>query len=119
MRRCDFCGGKFGLIVHRQWGRRFCKLACKTAHQSRPHENLQSRRQCDAPTMSGKLGYVLSLAVVFGTAISAITSRWLVRQGAPAFQLGPWLLSNRPCQSQGDGISAGRFSRRVLQIQLR
>jgi hypothetical protein len=85
MRRCDFCGGKFGLIVHRQWGRRFCKLACKRAHQSRPHENLQSRRQCDAPTMSGKLGYVLSLAVVFGTAISAITSRWLVRQGAPAF----------------------------------
>ena len=46
--------------------------------------------------------------------ISAITSRWLVRQGAPTFQLGPWL-----CQSQGAGISAGRFSRRVLQIQLR
>jgi hypothetical protein len=72
MRRCDFCGGKFGLIVHRQWGRRFCKLACKRAHQSRPHENFQSRRQCDTPTLSGKLRYVLSLAAVFGTASATL-----------------------------------------------
>ena len=29
MRRCHYCGGKLGLIVHRKWGLRFCKLACR------------------------------------------------------------------------------------------
>ncbi len=29
MRRCDYCGGKLGLIIHRKWRWRFCKLACK------------------------------------------------------------------------------------------
>ena len=29
MRRRDNCGGKLGLIIHRIWKWRFCKLACK------------------------------------------------------------------------------------------
>jgi hypothetical protein len=33
MRRCDYCGGKLGLVVHRKWKLRFCKLACKNAYE--------------------------------------------------------------------------------------
>jgi hypothetical protein len=72
MRRCHFCGGKFGLTVHRQWGQRFCKLACKAAHQSRRRETLQARRQSDALDLSGKMTCVLSLAAVLGTASAAL-----------------------------------------------
>jgi hypothetical protein len=36
MRRCDYCGGKLGLIIHRIWKWRFCKLACKEAYEYRP-----------------------------------------------------------------------------------
>jgi hypothetical protein len=45
MRRCDYCGGKLGLIVHRKWRRRFCKLACRTAYECRQREDLLRRRQ--------------------------------------------------------------------------
>jgi hypothetical protein len=29
MKRCDHCGGPFGLIVYRHFARRFCCKACK------------------------------------------------------------------------------------------
>jgi hypothetical protein len=69
MRRCDFCSGKLGLVVHRQWGRRFCKLSCKTAHQSRGRN---ASRRCDALNLSGRITCVLSLAAVIGTASAAL-----------------------------------------------
>jgi hypothetical protein len=28
---CDRCGGRFGLVTHRWWGRKFCKRTCKDA----------------------------------------------------------------------------------------
>ena len=46
MRLCDYCGGKLGLIIHRKWRWRFCKLACKKAHEHRQREELQRRRRC-------------------------------------------------------------------------
>jgi len=46
MRRCDYCGGKLGLIIHRKWRWRFCKLARKKAHEHRQREELQRRRRC-------------------------------------------------------------------------
>ena len=29
MRRCDYCGGKLGLIIHRKWRWRFCSSLAK------------------------------------------------------------------------------------------
>jgi hypothetical protein len=46
MRRCDFCDGKFGLIV----------------------ETFQARRQFDALNLSGKITCVISVAAVLATA---------------------------------------------------
>ena len=44
MRRCDCCGGKLGLIVHRKWTWRFCKLACKKAYEYRQRKEIQRGR---------------------------------------------------------------------------
>jgi hypothetical protein len=33
--RCDCCGGKFGLVLHYSWSRRFCSRHCKQAYQER------------------------------------------------------------------------------------
>jgi hypothetical protein len=32
MRRCDWCGGRFGLISHRRYRKRFCSKTCKADH---------------------------------------------------------------------------------------
>jgi hypothetical protein len=58
MRRCDYCGGKLGLIVHRRWRLRFCKLACKNAYEFRQRKQIRHRRrQLDTSTsMSVLLG---------------------------------------------------------------
>ena len=29
---CDHCGGGFGMVTHRWWGRKFCKRTCKDAY---------------------------------------------------------------------------------------
>jgi hypothetical protein len=29
---CDRCGGRFGMVTHRWWGKKFCKRACKDAY---------------------------------------------------------------------------------------
>jgi hypothetical protein len=41
MTRCDYCGGRLGLIVHRSWWQRFCKRACKTAFERRRRERIR------------------------------------------------------------------------------
>jgi hypothetical protein len=45
MRRCDYCGGKLGLIVHRRWRLRFCKPACKNAYELRLRKQIRHRRR--------------------------------------------------------------------------
>jgi hypothetical protein len=45
MKRCDCCGGKLGLIVHRKWRLRFCKLACKNSYQLRRRRQIRHRSQ--------------------------------------------------------------------------
>jgi len=42
MKRCDWCGGRFGLIVHRHWARRFCKRRCKVSYIARLHRLARS-----------------------------------------------------------------------------
>ena len=29
---CDRCGGRFGMVTHRWWAKKFCKRACKDAY---------------------------------------------------------------------------------------
>jgi hypothetical protein len=31
-RLCDHCGGAFGMVTHRRWGKKFCKRRCREAH---------------------------------------------------------------------------------------
>jgi len=38
MKRCDWCGGRFGLISHQHYRKRFCRKTCKA-------EYVQSRRR--------------------------------------------------------------------------
>lgn len=79
MKRCDQCGGKLGMIVHRKWSWRFCKLTCKTAFMHRRHEEVL-RRIGALVTMSGfpgsetpaKMKFVLSVLAVLGTASAAL-----------------------------------------------
>jgi hypothetical protein len=42
--RCANCGGKFGLVSHQHWSRRFCCKACKStflARTAREHASMR------------------------------------------------------------------------------
>jgi hypothetical protein len=41
--RCDYCRGKFGLIVHRYWQMRFCSAVCTQAYQQRLHDETKGK----------------------------------------------------------------------------
>jgi hypothetical protein len=45
MRRYDYCGKGLGLIVHRKWRWRFCKLSCEKTGKRRQRKELQRPRQ--------------------------------------------------------------------------
>jgi hypothetical protein len=32
--RCDHCGGRFGMVTHHWWGKKFCNRTCKGAYLS-------------------------------------------------------------------------------------
>jgi hypothetical protein len=87
MRRCDFCGGKLGLVVHRKWGRRFCRLACKMADESCRRDEIQRRRRCDVPTIYGKVRLVLSVVAVLGAGSTALAmAQHPAHDAAPSLQ---------------------------------
>jgi hypothetical protein len=35
MKRCEMCGGRFGLIIYRHFARRFCRKRCKDLYLAR------------------------------------------------------------------------------------
>jgi hypothetical protein len=41
--RCDYCRGKFGLIVHRYWRMRFCSAVCARAYEQRLHDETKAK----------------------------------------------------------------------------
>jgi hypothetical protein len=43
MRRCNHCGGRLGLIVHRNWMLRFCSKACKKAYEHKLAEQHRAK----------------------------------------------------------------------------
>ncbi len=42
MKRCDECGGRFGLIIYRHFARRFCKQRCRDVYLARLRERAQA-----------------------------------------------------------------------------
>jgi hypothetical protein len=44
MKRCDECGGRFGLIVYRHFARRFCRRRCRDIYLARLRERAQAPR---------------------------------------------------------------------------
>jgi hypothetical protein len=44
-KRCDACGGSLGLIVHRWWGYRFCRKACKNRHLAKIENQREKLRE--------------------------------------------------------------------------
>jgi hypothetical protein len=42
MKRCEECGGCFGLIVYRYFARRFCKKRCKDLYLAQLRQRAQS-----------------------------------------------------------------------------
>src|SRR5215831_15225000 len=58
---CDRCGGRFGMVTYRWWGRKFCKRACKDAHL----REASLGREAIAPwRMAGGLAATLMLSAV-------------------------------------------------------
>jgi len=43
MRRCDFCGGGFGLISHRLFGKRFCRKRCRRDYFAARLQKMRSK----------------------------------------------------------------------------
>jgi hypothetical protein len=88
MKRCDQCGGRLGMTVHRKWSWRFCKLTCKTAFMHRRHEEVLRRiralvtmfgfpgsetsSETEHAGMPAKMKFVLSVLAVLGTASAAL-----------------------------------------------
>jgi hypothetical protein len=52
--RCDYCRGKFGLIVHRYWRMRFCSAVCAQAYEQRLHHETKAKIRDLADTSTAK-----------------------------------------------------------------
>jgi len=55
---CDCCGGKFGLVSHSSWSRRFCSKPCKQVYRA-----LNSRPRRWAVSIAGNIGRGLDWAM--------------------------------------------------------
>jgi hypothetical protein len=45
MKRCDFCGGRFGLISHRHLWKRFCRKRCKENYLTTQAQKIEAHRR--------------------------------------------------------------------------
>ena len=43
MKQCAHCGGSLGLIIHRRFSLRFCKQACKKAHERKRDDERRAK----------------------------------------------------------------------------
>jgi hypothetical protein len=66
--RCDYCRGKFGLIVHRYWHMRFCSAACTQAYQQRLHDETKAK-------ISGLAGAAVAKPPLLGLRLIAGAAR--------------------------------------------
>ena len=49
MKRCDECGGRFGLIIYRHFARRFCSRSCKELYLAGMRLRALAARSAHAP----------------------------------------------------------------------
>jgi hypothetical protein len=45
MKRCDFCGERFGLITYRHLWKRFCRKRCKENYFAAQARKIDSKKQ--------------------------------------------------------------------------
>jgi hypothetical protein len=61
MKRCDFCGGRFGLISHRHFWKRFCRKRCKDNYITARAQKIEaSSREWCASIAEPSSGFVKS-----------------------------------------------------------
>ena len=53
MKRCEMCGGRFGLIIYRHFARRFCRKRCKDLHLARLRQQAQAPKDRWLTYLSG------------------------------------------------------------------
>ena len=53
IKRCDECGGRFGLIVYRYFARRFCRKRCKDFYLARLRQRAQAHENRWLAYLSG------------------------------------------------------------------
>ena len=53
MKRCDECGGRFGLIVYRHFARRFCRKRCKELYLARLQQFARASKERWTAYLSG------------------------------------------------------------------
>ena len=61
MKRCDECGGRFGLIVYRHFARRFCRKRCKELYLARLQQFARASKErwtayLSGPARTGRIG---------------------------------------------------------------
>jgi hypothetical protein len=61
MKRCDECGGRFGLIVYRHFARRFCRKHCKALYLARLRHLAQASKERWFAYLSDPAQYPVSL----------------------------------------------------------
>jgi hypothetical protein len=98
VKRCDYCGGRLGMVIHRKWSWRFCKLTCKAAFEHRQHEEFRRRmRELVQPSgflrsgtspatectvaMSARFKFVLCTLIVVSTASAGLAMAQSPAQG--------------------------------------
>ena len=53
MKRCEECGGSFGLVVYRHFTHRFCRKRCRDRYLTRQHQLVPSARERWLAYLSG------------------------------------------------------------------
>jgi hypothetical protein len=57
MKRCDMCGGRFGLIIYRHFACRFCKKRCKDLYLARLRQQAQEPKDHWLTYLSGSSSF--------------------------------------------------------------
>jgi hypothetical protein len=67
MKRCDKCGGTFGLIAYRYYARRFCAKSCKALYlkelRQRAHDSARQLTTWPPPATSDQVPAPLAWSV--------------------------------------------------------
>jgi hypothetical protein len=86
---CDHCGGRFGMVTHRWWGNKFCKMTCKHAYLRVTLDRDMIRRWFNLPLRPDTFKLLSPVARIFGRNADQIFAKFphalepLVRSTSP------------------------------------